>query len=493
MPYNGSGVANRLMNWGNDANASIPITASRMDTDSNDFIGMFNAAFTRDGQSQATANWNMGGFKIGNALNGTGAADYATVGQTQAGSSLFGGTAAGTANAITFNLTPALSAYTAGQAYSFKAAASITGATTVNINGAGIKNVIRQDGSALVAGDIVTGQIVDLEYDGANFQLLNPFRITDSTPLNLTSVAGTNTITASTAVPLTAYVAGQFFTFKSAGANTTAVTLNVNGLGAQAVKLGNGNALTAGKITSGQVVAVQYDGANFQYLNSGSGGLLSVQVFAANGTYTPTPGTLLVIGEMVGGGGAGGGTPTTSATQGAAASGGCGATYQKFLWSNPTSQAVTIGQGGAGSLSANGGAGTTTSLGAIATAPGGPGGLADAAGSTVGVRQRTALVRSAAPTNSGSTRLESVLGELGWGSAMLAANGALLATGKGGNSALGLGGNAEYIDVVFIGTNGTAPSGYGSAGSGAGSSQSIATTRKGADGADGIVVLYEFG
>ena len=56
----------------------------------------------------------------------------------------------------------------------------------------------------------------------------------DSTPTYLTGVAGVDTITASV-TGLAAYAAGQTFRFISAGANTGAVTLNVNAIGAKAI------------------------------------------------------------------------------------------------------------------------------------------------------------------------------------------------------------------------------------------------------------------
>jgi len=80
----------------------------------------------------------------------------------------------------------------------------------------------------------------------------------------LSSVAGTNTIVGTLTPAITAYQAGQMFSFISAGANTGAVTLNVNGVGAKAVtKLGS-TALAAGDITANAIIIVQYDGTEFQ-------------------------------------------------------------------------------------------------------------------------------------------------------------------------------------------------------------------------------------
>jgi hypothetical protein len=62
-----------------------------------------------------------------------------------------------------------------------------------------------------------------------------------------------------------AYAAGLQVTFKAANANTGASTLNVNGLGAEAIKKSGGaTALATGDILAGQIVSVVYDGTNFQ-------------------------------------------------------------------------------------------------------------------------------------------------------------------------------------------------------------------------------------
>lgn len=70
----------------------------------------------------------------------------------------------------------------------------------------------------------------------------------------LTSVAGTNTITA-TATPTPAYTVGQVFTFTPAVTNTGAVTLNISSVGSGAVQL-LGGALTGGELQASLPVTV---------------------------------------------------------------------------------------------------------------------------------------------------------------------------------------------------------------------------------------------
>lgn len=93
-------------------------------------------------------------------------------------------------------------------------------------------------------------------------------QVQDSTLTTLSAIAGTDTITANSAPPITAYTAGQCFDLIPAGANTTSsVTLNINGLGAKAVtKLGT-VPLAPGDLTAVLSVRVRYDGTQFQVIS----------------------------------------------------------------------------------------------------------------------------------------------------------------------------------------------------------------------------------
>jgi hypothetical protein len=90
----------------------------------------------------------------------------------------------------------------------------------------------------------------------------------------LSSVSGSDTITATVTSPnFTAYAAGQMFSFVAAATNTTStVTLNLSGptgpaLGAKSVTKQGTSPLSPGDIQAGQIVLVEYDGTRFQYVN----------------------------------------------------------------------------------------------------------------------------------------------------------------------------------------------------------------------------------
>jgi hypothetical protein len=82
------------------------------------------------------------------------------------------------------------------------------------------------------------------------------------------TVGGTgDAITLTNSPVAAAYVAGQKFTFKAGAANTTATTVNVDGLGAKNVKKMHSGALAAlvaNDIISGGTYDIIYDGTQFQ-------------------------------------------------------------------------------------------------------------------------------------------------------------------------------------------------------------------------------------
>lgn len=86
-------------------------------------------------------------------------------------SSAISGTATGT-DTYVVSLTPALSAYAAGQIFEIKFTNANTGPATINVNGLGVKSIKKNVSSSLIANDIKSGQILSLAYDGTNFQII---------------------------------------------------------------------------------------------------------------------------------------------------------------------------------------------------------------------------------------------------------------------------------------------------------------------------------
>ncbi|WP_160286406.1 hypothetical protein [Pseudomonas knackmussii] len=228
-------------------------------------------------------------------------------------------------------------------------------------------------------------------------------------------------------------------------------------------------------------------GAGWQDFSGGR--LLGVQIFTANGTYTPTAGTKSVIIEAVGGGGAGGGAAATSSGQLSTGSGGHGGAYGKGRFTSAFSGVtVTIGAGGtAAAAGANsGGNGGTTSFGALLSCPGGLGGQGCAAATPPFVNGAT----PAAGTLPSGANIVGMPGQPGvFGFALNTATG----PGGGFNGNGGAGGGSMFGAGAHApnGTGARQGYGYGSASSGAANPQS-SSAQASVAGQPGIVIVYEY-
>lgn len=185
MAFNGSGVFNRLYSWVTDANAGIKINATRMDADTDGIATGLSNCVTRDGQSPATANLPMGTFIHTGVGDGTARTHYASVGQIQDGGLTWCGTGGGTGDVITLSATPTIAAYVTGMRLAFIASAANTTVVTLNLNAIGAKNVYKGGTVALRANDIVTGQIIEVIYDGTQFQFISPAGYLNTTSANI--------------------------------------------------------------------------------------------------------------------------------------------------------------------------------------------------------------------------------------------------------------------------------------------------------------------
>lgn len=184
MPFNGSGVYSPPA-------ASFPavpstlIQSSKYNAVVNDIATALTTCVTRDGQSPATANLPMASFRhlaVGNAATTD---NYLAAGQLQNNSLNWGGTAGGTANALTLSVTLGLAAYVTGQVFWFKSgAAPNSAAATLSISSLATK-AIQIGGLALTGGEILANSWYVVLYDGVAFQLtwLNSPPFTDANAL----------------------------------------------------------------------------------------------------------------------------------------------------------------------------------------------------------------------------------------------------------------------------------------------------------------------
>ena len=96
---------------------------------------------------------------------------------------------AGSTDDYAITLAPAPSAYATGQTFRFKANTANTGASTLNVNGLGAKTIKKNYNSDLATGDILANQLVEVIYDGTNFQMLSPVATAESGIMSTTKYA----------------------------------------------------------------------------------------------------------------------------------------------------------------------------------------------------------------------------------------------------------------------------------------------------------------
>lgn len=149
-----------------------------MTASSVDFDGTGTVAYSETDSSNS-------GASPGNFPDSTAPSNVKLIGRAHMGAgqrwydrdhAVSGGTVGGTGNAITLAYTVAPNAYAQGQRFCFKATAANSGATTLNVNSLGAKNVFKRGTSGVVActgGEIESGDIVICDYDGTQMQLIS--------------------------------------------------------------------------------------------------------------------------------------------------------------------------------------------------------------------------------------------------------------------------------------------------------------------------------
>lgn len=238
MARNGSGTY--VLPAGNPVVTGSTISSTWANNTLNDMATALTGSIAKDGQTTPTGNLPMGGYKHTSVADATVRAEYASSGQVQDGAFTLLSSVSGT-NAITATAALGMSSYVAGQRFNFVAAGDNTGAVTININSVGAKSVTKNGTTALAAGEIKSGALCQIVYDGTQFQLLNPTSVTSFS-------AGTTGLTPSSATTGAVTLAG---TLAVANGGTGSTSLTANN-----VILGNGTSAvqTVAPSTSGYVL-----------------------------------------------------------------------------------------------------------------------------------------------------------------------------------------------------------------------------------------------
>jgi hypothetical protein len=132
------------------------------------------------GNTLTAAEWNEVPSELQNvitAFQSLSGGDLDQLGKAIAGYAAAGDwyTGGGAADVYIATKTASLQAppqYNVGQTVRLRPTANNTGASTINVNALGVKNIKKEDGTALEAGDIVTTRDLWIRYDGTDFLLL---------------------------------------------------------------------------------------------------------------------------------------------------------------------------------------------------------------------------------------------------------------------------------------------------------------------------------
>lgn len=439
MSFNGSGTF-VINSTGQPVVTGTVISSTAFNALTADLATGLSTTMTKDGQTTATANIPMGTFKFTGLGAGSAATDSATISQVQ---SSFGSfmTVTGT-DTITATVSPALTAYTAGQMFAFVAANTNTGAVTININSLGAKAITKTGNTALSAGDLTANYLFVIVYDGTQFQVVG---VSATTFTNLT-ISGVLTLSG----------AGVQLTSSGTGAWKMPV-------GTTAQRPTGATGLIRMNSTTGE--PEWYDSVNSVWLPFRTGPSYSVSYL------------------VVAGGGGGGG-----ATSGGSGGGGAGGllTNTTTLVSG-TNYTITVGAGGAGGASTPtaGSNGSSSIINAIATAIGGGGGgsanASPQAGSLGGSGGGGAYALGAggAATSgqgfAGGSQVSSFGGAGGGGAGAVGGNGTTALTGGVGGA--GASNSISGAAVNYAGGGGAAGNTTGAAGGagGGGAGQPAAT------------------
>lgn len=173
MSYDGAGGFT-IDTVGNPAEYDTVISHTMFNDTMTEIAAGLSTAICKDGQTTLTQDVPWGGFRLTQLGQATSRLDAMSAQSVVNSVGVYLSSVGGTADAITASPTPGLASYAAGMHYVFVAGGTNTTAVTINVSSLGAKAITKQNAVALVAGDIVSGQLTHIMYDGTRFVLMGP-------------------------------------------------------------------------------------------------------------------------------------------------------------------------------------------------------------------------------------------------------------------------------------------------------------------------------
>lgn len=158
--------------WQEAKAVPVKIRADSHDTHDEDLADMIGECLRKDG-GNLNADIPMNSNKFTGVADAAARNQFAALGQVQDNAARYAATSSN--DTITATLTPAITAYAAGQLFALKAGGTNTGAATINLNTVGAASIKKGKAGSLdlSAGDFAAGRMGLFAYDGTNFQMLN--------------------------------------------------------------------------------------------------------------------------------------------------------------------------------------------------------------------------------------------------------------------------------------------------------------------------------
>lgn len=230
MAFNGSGTFTRNNGtytgssvWQSESGAGNTIDASKFDTHDQDIADGLSNCITKDGQTDPTANLPMATYKHTGVGDASARTDYGKVSQIQDQDYNYLGATTGSSNAYVATAAPAISSYSAGQAWVILPNFTNTSSVTININSVGTRAIVRPNGDALVGGELKSGVPAKLLDNGTNL-----FLVTDPRRVRVANEEYTSTKNISSATPAAMMTESSVQVYKDEHVKVTS-TLSVSG------------------------------------------------------------------------------------------------------------------------------------------------------------------------------------------------------------------------------------------------------------------------